>query len=54
MLTRKEHKQYLQNVMEIPGEFQHAIVVVGMERNILHVMRNTCSENKNKDKRRKK
>ena len=32
MLVRKEHWLFLRNVNAIPGEFQHALVVVDMDK----------------------
>ena len=45
MLIKKEHKQFMQNVKAIPGEFQHALVVVDIDKKkIRNVERMTCAE----------
>ena len=41
----KEHRQFMQSLKAIPGEFQHALVVADMDKKkIRNVMRKTCSE----------
>ena len=32
VLTKKEHRQSIQNVKAIPGEFPHALVVVDIDK----------------------
>ena len=43
-LTKKKHRQSIKNVKAIPGEFQHAIVVVYIDnKKIRNVLRKTCT-----------
>ena len=45
VLTKKEHKQFIQNVNAIHGEFQHALVATDIDkRKIRNVMRKACAE----------
>ena len=45
MLIKKEHQQFIQNVKAIPGEFQHALQIAGIDnRKIRKVVRKTCAE----------
>ena len=45
VLTKKVHRQFIQNVKAIPGEFQHALVITDIDmRKIRKVVRKTCVE----------
>ena len=45
VLMKKEHRWFTQNVMEIPGEFQHDLVMADIDkRKIWKVVRKTCVE----------
>ena len=45
LLIKNEHQRFIQNVKAIPGEFQHALVVVVIyKRKIRNVVRKTCAE----------
>ena len=42
-LIKKEHRQFVQNVKGIPGEFQHALVVADIDKKkIRKVVKQTC------------
>ena len=44
MLIKKEHRRFIQNVKAIPVEFQHALVIAGIDdRKILKVERKACA-----------
>ena len=45
VLIKKEHRRFIHNLKEIPGEFQHAIVITDIDkRKIRKVVRKTCAE----------
>ena len=45
VLIMTEHRQFIQNVKAIPGEFQHAFVIGHTDkRKIKKVVRKTCAE----------
>ena len=45
MLIKKEHQWFILNVKAIPGEFQHALRIVDMDkRKIQNVVRKACAE----------
>ena len=45
VLIKKEHRRFIQYVKAIHGEFQHATVIVDIDkRKIRKVVRNTCAE----------
>ena len=45
VLTKKEHRQFIQNVKAIPEEFQHVLVIADIDkRKIRKVVRKTYAE----------
>ena len=47
VLITKEHRQHIQNMKALPGEFQHALVIADIDkRKIRKVVRKACSERK--------
>ena len=45
VLTKKEHRRFMQNVKIIPWKFQHALVLADIdERKIVNVVRKTCTD----------
>ena len=45
MLTKKEQRQYMQNVKAITGEFQHALVTADIDKNkIRKVVKKACAQ----------
>ena len=38
VLIKKEHRQFIQNVKAIPGEFQHALVIVSINRKKIRIV----------------
>ena len=45
VLTKKQHRRPIQNVMAIHGEFQHVLVMTDkVKRKIRKVVRKTCAE----------
>ena len=45
VLTNKEHRQFIQNVKAIPGEFQHALVIADIaKKKIRKLVRRTCAK----------
>ena len=45
VLIKKEHRQFIQNIKTIHGEFQHALVIAGIDkRKIRKVVKKTCAE----------
>ena len=44
MLIKKEHRQFMQDVKAIPGEFPHALLIADIDKNkIRKVPRKTCA-----------
>ena len=44
VLIKKEHRWFMEIVMAIPGEFQHALMVADMDKKKLrNVVRKTCT-----------
>ena len=47
MLIKKEHRQFIQDVKAILGEFLHALVIADIDnRKIRKVVRKTCAESR--------
>ena len=44
VLIKKEHRQFIQNVKAIPGEFQHVLMIADIDKKIRTVVRKTCAE----------
>ena len=45
LILKKEHRRLKRNVKAIPGEFQHALVIVNIDKNkIRKVVTKTCTE----------
>ena len=48
VLINNEHGRFTRNVKAIPGEFQHALVIVDIgKKKIRKVVKKTCTERKN-------
>ena len=45
VLTKREHRQFIQNVKVVAGEFQHALVLSDIDKSkISNVVRDICTE----------
>ena len=44
MLIKKEHQQFVHNLKAIPGEFQHSLVILDIDKQkIRNVVGKTCA-----------
>ena len=48
VLKKKEHRQFIQNVKATHEEFQHALVVVDIDKKIRNAVIKTCTERRKK------